>query len=383
MQDKFSLANRDFSFWELDILSRTRDFVIVGAGLVGLSTALSLREKYPNADILVLERSHIPYGASTRNAGFACFGSITEILEDLQYLGEEEVSKLIHSRWDGLKILRDRIGDEALHYKTNGGYEVFKQDESNLIKEATNAIPEINELIHQAIGLSECFSLEENNFGMTCDSQIICNKYEGQLHPGMMMTRLKNLVSSNGIEILYGVEVEGFNSNEDSVDIHIKHSKELELRANQLFLTTNAFTPRIFPDVDIKPGRNQVLITKPITNLKLEGCFHYDKGYVYFRDYNGRLLIGGGRNIALLHETTDIFGTTEEIQNYLRSIIEEVILPDVKWEEDIWWSGIIATGSTKTPIVKSVEKNIHLGVRLSGMGVALGSLIGLQLAELV
>lgn len=383
MQDKFSLANRDFSFWELDTLSRAHDFVIVGAGLVGLSTALSLRAKHPKADILVLERSYIPYGASTRNAGFACFGSVTEILEDIRQLGEEEVAKLIQSRWNGLKILRDRIGDEALKYKTKCGYEIFKQSEAIIIKEATHAIPEINQLIQQATGLSGCFSLEANNFGMNCASHIIRNKYEGQLHPGMMMSKLKKLVLLEGIEILYGVEVEGYNANEDSVSINFKNAKELEFRANQLFITTNAFTPSIFPDIDIKPGRNQVLITKPIKDFKLEGCFHYDKGFVYFRDYQERLLIGGGRNIALDNESTDEFGITEEIQNYLRSIVDEVILPEIEWQEDIWWSGIIATGSTKKPIVESIDTNIHLGVRLSGMGVALGSLIGHQLAELV
>ena len=41
----------------------------------------------------------------------------------------------------------------------------------------------------------------------------------------------------------------------------------------------------------------------------LKGAFHYDEGYVYFRNIDNRVLLGGGRNLAKA-ETTDVFGTT-------------------------------------------------------------------------
>ena len=75
--------------------------------------------------VLILEKGFLPQGASTKNAGFACFGSPTEILDDLKNLNEKEVVSLIKSRWDGLKLLRKNIGDKNIGYKCHGGYELF------------------------------------------------------------------------------------------------------------------------------------------------------------------------------------------------------------------------------------------------------------------
>ena len=61
------------SFWEQQQWFSNIDYTIVGSGIVGLFCALNLRELYPKAKILVLERDSLPNGASTKKAGFACF----------------------------------------------------------------------------------------------------------------------------------------------------------------------------------------------------------------------------------------------------------------------------------------------------------------------
>ena len=65
------------SYWERAQYLSNHTFGIVGAGLVGMSTALSLRERFPIEKIVILERGYLPTGASTKIAGFACFGSPT------------------------------------------------------------------------------------------------------------------------------------------------------------------------------------------------------------------------------------------------------------------------------------------------------------------
>ena len=47
------------------------------------------------------------------------------------------------------------------------------------------------------------------------------------------------------------------------------------------------------------------------------------------------------------------------------------------------WSGIMGVGQQKKPIVKQLSNNVYCGVRLGGMGVAIGSLIGKELADLI
>ena len=51
----------------------------------------------------------LPQGASTKNAGFACFGSLSEIIDDLKSHSEEEVIQLVKKRVDGLQLLRETL----------------------------------------------------------------------------------------------------------------------------------------------------------------------------------------------------------------------------------------------------------------------------------
>jgi L-2-hydroxyglutarate oxidase LhgO len=87
------------SYWEIKNWFSNVDFTIVGSGIVGLHAAIRLRERFPKAKIILLEKGTLPQGASTKNAGFACFGSISEILEDLKFHSEQEVIELVESRW--------------------------------------------------------------------------------------------------------------------------------------------------------------------------------------------------------------------------------------------------------------------------------------------
>ena len=124
-----------------------------------------------------------------------------------------------------------------------------------------------------------------------------------------------------------------------------------------------------------------MLITKPITKLHIKGTFHLDKGYYYFRNIEDRILFGGGRNLDFKTEETTEFGQTEVIQKKLEEILKETILSNTNFEIEHRWSGIMGVGNQKKAIVKQISKNVFCGVRLGGMGIAVGSLIGKELAN--
>ncbi len=117
----------NLSYWEKNTWLSNVDFCIIGSGIVGLTCALQLKQKHPNAKVLVLEKGILPQGASTKNAGFACFGSVSELLSDLEKHTEEEVVSLVKQRIDGLNLLRTNLGDKAIDYQQNGGFELFQQ----------------------------------------------------------------------------------------------------------------------------------------------------------------------------------------------------------------------------------------------------------------
>jgi glycine/D-amino acid oxidase-like deaminating enzyme len=134
---------------------------------------------------------------------------------------------------------------------------------------------------------------------------------------------------------------------------------------------------------NVQPARAQVIITKPINNLKIKGSFHLQEGYYYFRNIDDRILIGGGRNLDFSNEKTMNFGQTDLIQNKLEEILKTIILPTTSFEIDQRWSGIMGVGDKKKPIVKQISNHVFCGIRLGGMGIAIGSLVGRELAALV
>lgn len=367
------------SYWEIKNWFTNVDYTVVGSGIVGLHAALRLRERFPESKIVVLEKGMLPQGASTKNAGFACFGSLSEIIDDLKSHTEEEVIQLIQKRWKGLQLLRKRVGDDKLDYKPFGGYELFLKEHESTYIECLNKLPFINEILNPLFK-SDVFTKEIDRFGFNgIHESVIFNPFEGQIDTGMMMQELMKQAVSNDILILNQQTVTSFHDNGNNVEVALG---DFNFKTTKLLFATNGFASEITKG-QVKPARAQVLITEPIPNLNIKGTFHLDKGYYYFRNIGDRILFGGGRNLDFEGEATSEFGETELIQNRLEKVLKEVILPHQEFKIEHRWSGIMGLGSTKNPIVEALSENVYCGVRLGGMGVAIGSLIGNELADLI
>jgi glycine/D-amino acid oxidase-like deaminating enzyme len=367
------------SFWEIKNWFSKVDFTIVGSGIVGLHCALNLRERFPESKILVLEKGILPQGASTKNAGFACFGSLSELIDDLKTHSEEEIIQLVQKRWSGLQLLRKRLGDSVLDFKPYGGYELFLQDDDATYSECLQKLPFINEIL-KPLFKADVFSKEIDRFAFeNIKEYSIFNPFEAQIDTGNMMQALLKEAVSKDILILNQANVSSFTDTTDSVEVVVNDSS---FRTNKLLFATNGFASQLTNN-EVKPARAQVLITEPITNLDIKGTFHLDKGYYYFRNFENRILLGGGRNLDFEGETTTEFAHTKKIQNKLEDLLKNIILPNQEFEIAHRWSGIMGIGAHKNPIVSQLSENVYCGVRLGGMGVAIGSLIGKELAELL
>ena len=369
----------NLSYWEIKSWLTNVDFVIVGSGIVGLNCAINLKNKYPKANILILEKGTLPQGASTKNAGFACFGSLSEILEDLESHSEEEVLELVKKRISGLQLLRETLGDKSIDYNQFGGFELFTNHDDSLFENCLSKRKEVNQLLKPLFS-NNVFDVRDNSFGFkSIKSHYVFNQFEGQIDTGKMMDSLLQLALSKGIKILNNVIVKGFSENKNLIDIE---TNQFSLTASKLIIATNGFASQLL-DENVRPARAQVLITKPIKDLHIKGTFHLDKGYYYFRNIDNRILFGGGRNLDFKEEETTELKQTERIQNKLEELLKTTILPDTYFEIDYSWSGIMGIGNKKKAIVKQLSNNVFCGVRLGGMGIAIGSLIGKEISELV
>jgi glycine/D-amino acid oxidase-like deaminating enzyme len=356
--------------------------LIVGSGIVGLTAALELKSANPLYKIVVIERGFLPCGASSKNAGFSCFGSVSELLDDLTKNSEDNVFQIVEKRWRGLQQLRKNLGDQNLELYNLGGYEVFNDEV--LYGKCAAKIPYLNNMLKDIIGNDTVYKNADakiSQYGFNHVSHLIENSFEGQINTGKMISSLIRKVQEMGVIVLNSLEVKQLSENEHHVEVELVNG--IRFNPKKVLVATNGFAKQLLPELDVQPARAQVLITEPIDNLKIEGTFHYDAGYYYFRNIDNRVLFGGGRNLDFKGEETTEMEVTELIQNKLDELLKTVILPNTEYKIAQRWSGIMGVGEVKATIVKPISKNIYCAVRMGGMGVAIGSLIGKEAAEMI
>ncbi len=378
------MINYELSYWEWDQYLREVDFLIIGGGIVGLSAAIRIKEMEQSAKVTVMERGPLPIGASTRNAGFACFGSMTELLDDLQHAPEAEVVELVQKRYDGLQRLRSRFGEKAIGYQELGGYEIFRSNEVELFDNCLAKRAHLNDLLAPITGQKETFvdaSSKQTAFQFGQVRHLLLNQAEGQLDTGCLMYALQLRAQQLGVRFLGGVPLDSWQDGNDGVQVKTKQGWEVSVK--RLLVATNGFAGQWLPDWDLQPARNQVLVTEPVDDLPFSGCFHYDRGYYYFRNLGNRVLLGGGRHLDREGETTTEFGEHSMIREALKTLLATVILPGRKVKIERWWTGIMGVGARKTPLVEAVGPHSVAAVRLGGMGVALGTWVGESGADML
>ncbi|HEY4209095.1 MAG TPA: FAD-dependent oxidoreductase [Puia sp.] len=375
---------KDLSVWELESFFAPTDIIIAGSGFVGLWSAYYLKKLAPGLSVTILERGRIPAGASTRNAGFACFGSLTELMSDAERMGEDKMLELVTMRYKGLRRINKLFSKKEIGYEHHGGYELITEGASTDVNALRSQIDRFNRLLKKTVGMQKTFRLANHKiagFGFAGIRHLIENEPEAQLHSGRLCQALLRQVQSMGVTVLNNVELTGYERAGGLLHLHT--SLPFTFTTSQLLVCTNAFARQLLPQLDIIPARGQVLVTSPIEGLPFKGTFHYDEGYYYFRNLGNRVLLGGARNKAFEAEETDQMTITSPIQSELERFLKDMVLPGRAYTIEHRWSGIMAMGSEKMPIVQAVDDRICCAVRMSGMGVALAPVVGERVAGLM
>lgn len=377
-----NLNIESFSFWERKSYFENIDFLIVGAGIVGYTTAIELKKKHKKATILIVERGVLPSGASTKNAGFACFGSPSELIADLKNQSPTEVFETVNNRWEGLIRLKELVGPENMDYQQLGSWDLLRNSEKEKALEINTQLSFLNDELEKISGEQNTYTIDNNcseKFGFQQLETSFHNRLEGQIDTSKLIQKLHALATEAGVQSLFGTTIHGFQLNLYNVGIQ---SSLGYFKTSNLIVCTNGFAQTFFPHLDVNPARAQVLVTAPIRDLKIKGTFHFDDGYYYFRNFEDRILIGGGRNLDIKGETTTSLKTTQPIIEAIKKELAAFILPNQTIDIAYEWAGIMGVGNSKKPIIELIDPKIAVGVRMGGMGVAIGASVGKKLADL-
>ena len=359
--------NNNFSFWEHKGWLEGRRVIVVGAGFVGLSAAIECAKKFDAGSVLVLEAAALNGGGSTKNAGFACFGSVSELLVDFEELGVDATVDLVRRRWEGLCDFRADYGDEALGFEATGSHEFGISEYSEIPK----YLDQLNSKLEHFFGEAP-FQVVDSIEGVRHEGISISSPFEGLIDTSKAYKALLKRAHEMGIEILNGVRVESVETGK------VKLEGGTVLEAEKVLITNNSLAKMLIQSADVKPVANRVLVSNVIQNIKFKGTLHYDRGYVYIRRIDSaegpRVLIGGGRQWG--------DGESAEVEAKLIAFLREHIEGCENAEIEYNWIGYLGIGKDRDPICEEVMPSVYAGVKMGGMGVALGGAHGKKLAKL-
>lgn len=366
------------SIWEKQTIFAPQDVIIIGAGLMGMWSAIAMKAKYPSASISIVEKHPFPLGASTRNAGFACFGSVSELLYDEKINGTEQMLQIVEWRYLGIQKILQTFSSETIDYDACGGFECFSKSQYD-----TTQLPDqvhyLNKLLHPVIH-TNAYHLANDQMqeqGLKNFDALVANTQEGGLHSGKLVLALQQKCSALGIRILYGVAYQNWEKIADKILIETNFGK---FYSTHLLFCTNAFTNKIIPNW-VQPARGQVLLTDPIEHLQLHGTFHFDEGFYYWRNLGNQLLIGGARNVNFEQEQTTELAITEDIQQTLEQFLYNHIDVPTPITIQQRWSGVMGFTPNKLPQIHSLNEQVHAVIACNGMGVALTPIMGEKVAQ--
>ena len=158
-----------------------------------------------------------------------------------------------------------------------------------------------------------------------------------------------------------------------------------ELDADVVVLATDGYTHALLASLDaaIRPTRGQVIATAPLADAVYQQPHYTYDGFRYWHQTgDGRLVLGGFRDLELAAEWTQEEAITSPIQKALEALARDLVgeIPVTHR-----WSGIFGTTDDQLPLVGRVpdDERVWVSAGYSGHGNVLGLACGELVAEAI
>jgi gamma-glutamylputrescine oxidase len=333
------------------------DVAIVGGGVTGCSAALHLAEA--GLSVRVHDARGIAEGASGRNGGFALAGGAARYDVARETYGAQRAA----SYWRWTEEALDRIAamaGDAL--RRTGSYRLAGDEEER-----------------EDIRL-EYEALREDGFDAEWLEDVpggAAGRFHGAIsHPGgcsiqpaRFVRRLAGLATAAGAEIREHDRVEDL----DTID------------AERVLVATDGYGHGLVPELAdlIWPTRGQVVASEPLDRVLYDRPHYARQGFDYWQQLpDGRILLGGFRDVSILDELTDVEKTTPAIQRSLEAFLHELAGEEVPVTHR--WAGIFGLTQDMLPLVGAVpghDGRIWVAGGYSGHGNVLGFACGELVAD--
>lgn len=335
------------------------DVLIVGGGIAGTSLLWHLGRL--RIDAVLVERHHLAWGASGRNAGFLLAGVASSYAEAVRTYGREkarEVWELTNENHD--RMIEAARGMDVGHRRLGSAILPASEDEKAQLIESEHL-------------------LTEDGFDARWDGSRLVNPRDGEIDPSAMVAALARQARERAIR--EGVDVVALETRRDGVMVTGGDGAQCE--AGVVIVATNAYTPQLLPAVRIQPTRAQILATAPNPDPIAAMPVYSNFGFRYWRQLpTGEVLVGGWRDTSLETERTYDDEPTAEIQAHLDSGLASLHVTAGVTHR---WAGTMGFTESGLPLAGPVEgmPNIYICAGFTGHGMGFAFVTAKRVAEMI
>ncbi len=260
------------------------DVAIIGAGITGLSTAFHLKERFPELDVIVLERDRVGSGASGRSSG-----ALTDIPErkwayKLDRDGEEETHRAAAFQRSGVETVMKLVKEAGIDCDLGSpGYLMVgrERDVPQLEREA-EAMRRLGKE-GRFLARDELRTFVRQDFyaaGVRAPSY--------WLNPGRYVVGLARLAQSLGVRVFERSPVTELPSTKPA---HLRLASGSEVHVETVVLATNGYTPRLgFLRGRIFALHTCAVATEPLSKEELDSLGWEGRQVVFEAGQTGRTL---------------------------------------------------------------------------------------------
>jgi glycine/D-amino acid oxidase-like deaminating enzyme len=355
---------------------QSADVCVIGAGFTGISSALHLAER--GYTVHVVEANRVGWGASGRNGG-QMIGGISGETRLRKHLGSEIASVIEGLRWEGHKIIEQRVRHYGIDCDLKYGYldVAIKKRHLEALEEDVEHLKDIG-FPHEFRLLSQ--SETQAYIGTEAYIGSLLNMANGHLHPLKLCIGEAKAAQSQGV-VIY----------EQSPVTEIDHTSRPRVltasgsvTADFVIIAGNAYhaLERRLRGT-ILPVNSFIIATEPLDEEKVAIINPHDVAVCdpnfvleYFRLSADKRLLFGGR--------CNYFGDDPAvIERHLRPRMSRIypMLGDVSI--DYAWGGTIGVPLNRVPQLGQLAPQIFYCQGYSGHGVNVTHLAGRILADAV
>ena len=355
-------------------LEARADVVVVGAGYTGLSAARQLAKA--GASVVVLEREHVGFGASSRNAGQVLTGLKVDVETLVARHGEAQARLLFDISLESVTTLERLLGEESIdcEYERAGHvqaaakpshFEALRREQSLLARVCDHRV----QLLSRAD--------QRRELGTSAYFGVLVDERSAAINPAKYVHGLAAAARRGGVSIRAATGVRRFTRNGPTWTVVTDRG---DIKAQDVLFATNGYISDAAPFLQRRfvPIGSYIVVTAPLGEARAKELIPkrrmaFDSKHFlhYFRATPDHRLLFGGR--AEFSRPTE--ASTARAAAILRDGLTKIFpqIADVPLEYA--WSGNVAFTRDQMPRAGQIDRAYYAG-GYCGHGVAMATYLG-------